>query len=268
LADRENPTSEASVRSLRLLLILEEAAKIGMPATPTEINRGIGLPKQTLHRMFSSLEDQGFLQREHDGRTYSPGRRMRAMATGIIASTRGNAARLAVMRSLSEDIGETCNLSIPDGDRMLYVDRIETQWPLRIRLQVGSKVPLHCTASGKLYLSQLSKNQLRRVIGNIRLDKQTSKTLTDPAVLSNEIDYIRAKGYSWDNEEFIDGMIALAVPIKDYAGRFVSSLSFHAPTQRLPFVKAHEHLERLSAAAGELGLMLNDAEIEGEGSAG
>jgi len=258
LTDDDKPGAEASLRSLRLLLILEEVAKIGMPATPTEINRGIGLPKQTLHRMFASLENQGFLQREHDGRSYSPGRRMRALATGVIASVRSNAGRLAVMRTLSEDIGETCNLSIPDGDRMLYVDRAETQWPLQIRLKTGSKVPLYCTASGKLFLSQLSKAKLRRVIDNIELGKQTSKTLTDRAALTNEIDYIRSKGYSWDNEEFVDGMVALAVPIRDQAGRFVSSLSFHAPTQRLPFARAHQHLERLTAAAGELSSMLAD----------
>ncbi|MEM9443283.1 MAG: IclR family transcriptional regulator [Pseudomonadota bacterium] len=243
---------EASLRSLRLLLILEEVAKVGVPATPTEINRSIGLPKQTLHRMFASLEAQGFLQREHDGRSYSPGLRMRSMAINTISSPGSRAARLAVMSQLAEDIGETCNLSIPDRNAMIYADRIETQWPLRIQLPIGTRVPLHCTASGKLYLSTLSKIQLGRILSNTRLEQRTSKTLTDKEALFVEIDRIRGNGYSEDNEEFMDGMIALAVPIHDMEERFVSALAFHAPTPRLPFANAHQHLDRLRAAAAEL----------------
>jgi DNA-binding IclR family transcriptional regulator len=256
VVDDDKEPSDTSLRSLRLLLILEEVARIGVPVTPTEVNRTIGLPKQTLHRMFASLEGQGFLQREHDGRTYAPGRRLRAMATGVVASIWNSAARVAIMSSLADDIGETCNLAIPDRNGMLYVDRVETKWPLQIRLQVGSKVPLHCTASGKLFLSTLSKAQLRRVLANLKLEKLTSKTMTDPKAITNEIDYIRTKGYSWDNEEMVEGMIALAVPIKDERGRFVSSLSFHAPTQRLTFASAHQYLDRLHAAAFELSQIL------------
>ena len=247
---------EASLRSFRLLLILEEVAKVGEPATPTEINRSIGLPKQTLHRMFASLEAQGFLQREHDGRSYSPGLRMRSMAINTISSPGSRDARQAVMSRLAEDIGETCNLSIPDRNGMIYADRIETEWPLRIQLPIGTKVPLHCTASGKLYLSTLSKAQLDRVLNNSKLEKRTSKTLTTKEALSNEIDQIRVKGFSEDNEEFIEGMIALAVPIKGRDGRFLSALAFHAPTPRMPFSAARQHLDRLRDAAAELAHIL------------
>jgi len=247
---------ETSLRSLRLLLILEEVAKIGVPATPTEINRSIGLPKQTLHRMFTSLEAQGFLQREHDGRSYSPGLRMRSMAINTISSPGSRAARLAIMSRLAADIGETCNLSIPDQNAMIYADRVETEWPLRIQLPIGTKVPLHCTASGKLYLSTLPSTQLDRILSNTKLEKRTSKTLTDQEALSVEIDRIRAKGFSEDNEEFMEGMIALAVPINDQQGRFLSALAFHAPTPRMPFAAAHQHLDRLRDAANELAKLL------------
>ncbi len=256
--DEERP--ETSLRSLRLLLILEEVAKAGVPSTPTEINRTIGLPKQTLHRLFASLEAQGFLQREHDGRSFSPGQRMRSMAINTISSPGSRAARLAVMSRLADDIGETCNLSIADRNAMIYVDRIEAEWPLRIQLSIGARVPLHCTASGKLYLSTMSRTQLNRVLSNARLEPHTTRTLTDKAALSAEVDRIRANGYSEDNEEFIDGMVALAVPINDEDGRFVSALAFHAPTPRMPFSRAHEHLGRLREAADELQrLLIEDA---------
>ena len=260
MVDENMERPEASLRSLRLLLILEEVAKVGVPTTPTEINRSIGLPKQTLHRMFASLESQGFLQREHDGRSYSPGLRMRSIAINTISSPGSRAARLAIMSRLAEDIGETCNLSIPDRNAMIYADRIETEWPLRIQLPIGTRVPLHCTASGKLYLSTLPRSQLDRIINNTKLERRTSKTLIARETLSDEIDRIRSKGFSEDNEEFIEGMIALAVPINDQQGRFLSALAFHAPTPRMPFTAAHMHLDRLRDAANELAqLLMEDA---------
>ncbi len=69
---------------------------------------------------------------------------------------------------------------------MLYVDRVETKWPLQIRLQIGSKVPLHCKASGKLFLSTLSKAQLRRVLSNLKLEKYSSKTMIDPKAITTK----------------------------------------------------------------------------------
>ncbi|MCH9806331.1 MAG: IclR family transcriptional regulator [Alphaproteobacteria bacterium] len=237
---------------MRHLLILEEVARVGIPMTPTEINRKIGLPKQTLHRLFTNLEEDGFLQREHDGRSYSPGPRLRAMATGVMSSTRVRAARLAVMKALSKDIGETCNLVLPGRHAMIYLDRVETDWPLRVQLPIGTEVPLHCTASGKLYLSTLSKARLQRILNAGGFEKKTERTLTDPAELSAELDRVRRKGYAQDNEEFIDGMVALAAPVKDAAGRMVCSLAFHAPTPRMTLSVAHTHLNRLRAAADEL----------------
>lgn len=140
-----DPDQVANVRgSMRHLLILEEVARIGVPVTPTEINRSIGLPKQTLHRIFASLEEEGFLQRDYDGRSYSPGHRFRTMAMGVISSTRVRTARLAVMKALSQKIGETVNLVIPGRHAMIYLDRVETDWPLRVQLPIGRRFP--CTA--------------------------------------------------------------------------------------------------------------------------
>jgi len=237
---------------MRLLAILEEIARLGVPATPTEVNKAIGIPKQTLHRLFGTLEEHGYLQRDHDGRSYSPGPKLRAMAIGVVSSTRVRAARLAVMNALSKDIGETCNLVLPGRHSMIYLDRVETDWPLRIMLPIGSEVPLHCTASGKLYLSTLSNTRLKRILNAGGFEKKTERTLTDPDSLTEEISKIRKAGYSQDNEEFMEGMIALAVPVKDAQKRMVCSLAFHAPTPRMSLEDARSHLDRLRNAADEL----------------
>ena len=111
--------------TLRLLLVIEQIAEAGVPVTPTEVNARIGLPKPTIHRLFNTLEAEGFLQRDMDGRTYSPGPRLRRMAGGILSSLRIRTARQAILRRLSREIGETCNISLPDRDAMIYLERVD-----------------------------------------------------------------------------------------------------------------------------------------------
>lgn len=242
--------------NLRLLNIIEAVTREGGPVLPAEIGAALALPKPTIHRLFQTLEDAGYLQREPDGRCFSIGPRMRALATGVLSTSRMRTPRLAVMAALSREIGETCNLAIPDRGAMLYLDRVETEWPLRIQLPVGSRVPLHCTASGKLHLSTLAPAHLERFLGNDPLAAYTANTLTCPAALRAEIAAIRDAGHACDHEEFIAGMIAIAVPLRDGFGRMPASLSFHAPTQRMPMDAALAHLPRLRAAAGELSMLL------------
>lgn len=251
-------SSDTIPTNLRLLLVLEEVARAGVPVTPTDVNFQLGLPKPTIHRLFATLEDEGFLQHDIDGRAYSPGHRFRHMATGVLSSLRIRAARLAVLRKLSATVGETCNIALPDRDAMIYLERIETEWPLRIQLPIGTTVPFYCTASGKMYLSTLPKSHLARYATSETLKANTDNTITDPDTLIQAIDNVRKNGYSLDNEEFMDGMIAAAVPILDGNGRMVATLSFHAPTIRFSIEKALEFLPALRSAAADLASLLND----------
>lgn len=246
--------------NLRLLLVLEEMAEAGVPVTPTEVNQSLGLPKPTIHRLFTTLENEGFIQREIDGRGYSPGRRMRRMSTGILSSLRIRTARVAILAKLAEDIGETSNIAIADRDAMVYLDRVETKWPLRIQLPVGTRVPFYCTASGKMYLSSLDRRHLRNYALATQLDARTPTTITDPDALIEEALEARERGYSTDNAEFMEDMIAVAVPILDGNGRLVSTLSFHAPAQRLSMSDAIAHVDRLKDAALRLSGLLSEGD--------
>ncbi len=236
--------------NMRLLLLLEEVAATGVPVTPTEVNSRLGLPKPTIHRLFATLEEAGFLQRDIDGRSYSPGRRLRHMSVDILSSLRIRTARLAVLNALASEVGETCNVATPDRDAMIYLDRVETKWPLRIQLPVGTSVPLHCTASGKMYLSSLQPSHLEQYLGAAHLEEMTPQTITDPVKLAERLSQIKEQGYSTDNAEFMEDMVACAVPILDGRGRLVSTLSIHAPTQRMSLddVKAHVPLMHETAA--------------------
>ncbi|WP_417727837.1 IclR family transcriptional regulator [Roseovarius sp.] len=238
--------------NLRLLMVIEEIARAGVPITPTEINAALGLPKPTIHRLFATLEEEGFLQRDLDGRSYSPGPRLRTLAGGVLSSLRIRTARQAILQQLSREIGETCNITLPDRDAMIYLERVETQWPLRIQLPIGTRVPFYCTASGKMYLSTLTRSHLMRYLAATELKARTPNTLTEPNALLAEIQQVRDQGYSLDREEFMQDMIALAVPIFDVNDRLMATLAFHAPTQRFSVDKALQYLGAMRQASLDL----------------
>ncbi len=238
--------------NLRLLILLEEVARAGAPVTPTSLCDALGLPKPTVHRLLHTAETEGFLQRDVDGRSYGPGRRMRRLSINTLSSQRVRTERLRIMKDLAETVGETCNLAAPGRDGMVYIDRVETHWPLRIQLPVGTQVPFHSTASGKMYLCSLRPDKLDRLLSTVTLERRTAHTLTNAQSLRDELLKTQQQGYSVDDEEFMDGMAAVAVPICDDRGRLLTTLSIHAPVQRHDVNGLLTHLSALQQAAARL----------------
>lgn len=238
--------------NLRLLMVMEEVARRGVAVKPSDLIDALGLPKPTVHRLLQTAEAEGFLQRDLDGRSYGPGRRLRALAVSTMSAEHLRTARLTILRGVAEQIGETCNLATPDREGMTYLDRVETEWPLRIQLPIGTQVPFHCTASGKMYLSTLRPNILRSILATRPLERHTDATLTDIDKLRAELDLTRERGYSTDNEEFMDGMTALAVPVLDGQGKLLATLSAHAPMQRRTLAELADYLPALRKGAADL----------------
>jgi|TARA_B110000908_G_C10228405_1_gene439236 DNA-binding IclR family transcriptional regulator len=250
--DDDSADDKAIPTNLRLLFLLEELAQVGVPTTPTAANEVLGLPKPTIHRLFHTLENEGFLQRDIDGRSYAPGARLRRLAGSVLSTSRIRMVRQTILNALAEDVGETCNIAMPERHTMIYLDRVETKWPLRIQLPIGTEVPFHCTASGKMYLSSLKPRLFNKYLSIASLEAQTEHTLIDPKAFKAEIEVIRERGYATDNEEFMEGMVAVAVPLLDAQSRLMSTLSIHAPTQRVTLDDLKQHLPRLQSAAVEL----------------
>jgi len=256
--DRMVETKGQIPTNLRLLLLIEEVARSGLPMSPSALSDALELPKPTVHRLLATAEAEGFLQRDVDGRSFGPGKRLRHLSANTLSSQRIRTERLMVMQSLAQDVGETCNLAAAGRYGMVYLDRVETHWPLRIQLPVGTQVPFHCTASGKMYLSSLRPEKLNRLLKALDLGARTKRTLTTAKALRAELARTQKRGYSTDNEEFMDGMTAIAVPICDNLGRLVTTLSLHAPNQRKDIEGFKPHLPRLRMAAKELEALIQD----------
>jgi DNA-binding IclR family transcriptional regulator len=174
------------------------------------------------------------------------------LAINTISSEHLRTARLAILKGVAEEIGETCNIATPDREGMTYLDRVETKWPLRIQLPIGTQVPFHCTASGKMYLSTLRPATLNSLLSARILERQTDKTITSPEELRNELQKTRDRGYSTDDEEFMTSMAAIAVPIQSRQKRLLATLSVHAPVQRHSLSEIVGFLDPLQRAATSL----------------
>jgi DNA-binding IclR family transcriptional regulator len=243
------PAQVTTSISERALLMLEIIASADSAPTLNDLMAATRLPKATAHRFVSLLERLGFARRSFDGKRYEVGHRLTSLAIQAMQHSLQSAPRRAILTALVNEIGETCNLNMLDGLQMIYLDRVESNWPLQYRLTIGSHVPLHCTASGKLFLS-LSPVSLRRSLFAMRsLERHTPRTITDPKALEAALDKIKKTEIGTDNEEFIEGMTATAVPVRDQSGKICATIAVHGPVNRLPFSRAMALVPSLRKAA-------------------
>jgi IclR family transcriptional regulator, acetate operon repressor len=249
----ETPIVEAAAgsgssaeRSLALLSLL---AREGRVLSLADLAAQLALPKGTAHRICTQLLAAGFLARDVEERFYSVGPALRQLAFDTLNHGVVRGLRHEVLSELVRQVDETCNFTTLDGLQVLYLDRVEAKWPLRLTLDVGSHVPLHCTASGKLFLSQMPRESRDQAIDGLTLTRMTRNTIVSAARLRAECDAIAARGHSCDAEEFIAGLIAVAVPVRDAAGVVRAAIAVHAPTARMSLDDALARLAALQAAA-------------------
>ncbi|MEO7399616.1 MAG: IclR family transcriptional regulator [Polaromonas sp.] len=238
--------------TLRLFSLLEAIATKDQMFSLQALAEEIHIPKPTLHRMLQQLEAAGLLERSADGRHYGTGARLRRLAENLLLNDILHGARHAVLRHLVDEIGESCNLTALTGSEVIYLDRVETAAPLRFYLHPGSRVPAHCSASGKVFLSDMTPSQRQRLLGHAPLEAYTPKTLTNMAQLEAEIKQIKRQGFALDNEEFLPGLLCVAVLVPNASGRSNLCVAVQAPIMRLTLEKALHLLPALQRAAEAL----------------
>jgi DNA-binding IclR family transcriptional regulator len=248
--------------ALRLFGLLEVIAARDQRHALQDLVEATGLPKPTLHRMLQQLETAGLLQREGDGRHYGIGTRLRRLSENLLLNDSLHGARHTVLRQLVEEVGESCNITALSGSEVVYLDRVETAAPLRFYLHSGSRVPVHCSASGKIFLAQMSAAQRRRLLANAPLDAYTPGTLTDLAQIEHEVARVRKDGFALDQEEFLPGLLCIATLVPSAEGPSNLCVAVQAPVVRLDAAKAKLLLPALQRAARALSRIDADAEAD------
>lgn len=239
----------------RTLAVLDHVTQAAVPPGLMDIANALNLPKATASRLCANLEAQHWLVR-HEDRSFSPGPRLMRLALSALQSDLRQALRHQVLADLVKLLDETCNFTVLDGTQVRYLDRVETHWPLRMQLEVGSRVPLHATASGKLFLAYMTPTRRAAVLQHLTLNACTPHTITQLPQLERECAQIQAQGFSCDREEFMLGMIAVAVPVLDAEGTCRAGLAVHAPAARMSLAQAQAALPQLRDTAVALGALM------------
>lgn len=222
---------QSLVRALSLLNRIAESQNGG--ATLTDLAQEVGLPASTAHRLLITLEQEGYVRFNNEGRLWSIG--AQAFMTGcafIKARSLATVARPHLHR-LMEDSGETVNLAVEDNGQMVYLAQVECRELMRVFAQPGTRVPMHCSAVGKAMFSAASDKGTSRILHQHGMPRLTVKTITSPSALRIQLGHVREKGYALDDEEHAVGLRCIAAPIRDDTEDAIAALSISGPMVRI-----------------------------------
>jgi len=238
--------------ALRAFAMLEAIVNAPGPMSLDELTSELKLPKPTVFRIVTMLKEADLLLRESAGKRYVAGPRLLSFG---IDMWRSNTLRVQWHRALEDTVaecGECCNLTLLEGNQVLYIDRVETSHPLRLHLDPGTRVPLHCTASGKLFLSQMSPEDAKRTLGDEPYERFTSKTIVSFGKLQLELEKVRKTGVGTHDSELFNDSVAIAVPVLGRKGEIVAAVAMHAPSSRASIDTCLGFIDSLRKAASTI----------------
>jgi DNA-binding IclR family transcriptional regulator len=241
----------------RALGILDLLWKEGPELTLVELTERLGLNKSTVRRLIKVLEQYRFIEQSPRNGKYRLGLKLFEMGSSVMAHLDLRERARPYLERLVFEAGETAHLCILDEGEVVYLEKVETQRTVRIPSSVGRRNPAHCTAVGKAILAFLPENELGDVIQKRGLRAYTRNTITTLAQLKRDLQLVRQRGYSLDNEEIEEGLKCIGAPVRDYSGKVIASVSIAGPAFRLTKDKiaalAQAVVETAHALSTELG---------------
>ncbi|MGE5337118.1 MAG: IclR family transcriptional regulator [Gemmatimonadota bacterium] len=245
-------SNQSNAAALRAFRVLDHVASHQDGCSAAQLVTALALPKQTVHRIIAQLQLAGLLIREPGTRRVQLGARLTRFAENVLIHGQASRERHAILKALVDDIGETCNLTALAGTDIVYLDRVETAWPLRVMLAPGSHVPLHATATGKLLLSLLPKSQRERLLRVLPLRPMTTATIVDVKSLRRELEETRSRRIGINRNEHLSGLIAVAVPVMLDRQRACAAVAVQAPVGRMNLDDLLAFVPRMREAAVQI----------------
>lgn len=230
-----NGEESKSVQSVeRALHIIEALAEYGEPMHLADLSARVNLKPSTVHRLLGTLMLRNFVTQDEHSR-YKLG--LKLFYIGKAATYAMDIKNIAApfMQELLKKCNETVNLAILDQGEVVYIDQLESNNMVIVRMfaRVGSRGPAHCTGSGKVLLADLSRNSLSNYLASADLKKFTGNTITDPDMLTRELEQVASNNYALDLEEREEGVRCVAAPIKNHENRVIAAISVSGPSMRM-----------------------------------
>lgn len=214
--------------------LLDELAAHSDPVSLKELSLATALHPSTAHRILNDMVVGRFVDRGETPGTYRLGMRLLELGNLVKGRLSVREAAIEPMRELHRKTGQTVNLSVRQGDEIVYIERsFSERSGMQVVRAIGGRAPLHLTSSGKLFLAHDDPRIVRSYATRTGLAGHTRNSLTDLTKLERELSLVRARGYARDNEELEPGVRCIAAGIRDDSGRLVAGLSVSAPADRM-----------------------------------
>ena len=233
-------------RAMKVLALVAEADGLSL----SEVADGAGLPASTVYRMLTTLEAHGMVEFDGADQLWSVGVGAFRIGSGFLRRRRLADRARGVMQRLTAETGETANLGVAEDDGVVFVSQVETHEAIRAFFRPGTRSTFHASGIGKAILAHLSEERVAAAIRRGGLTRFTDRTLGSMAALKTDLEAVRARGFSIDDEERFPGMRCVAAPIFNEFGEPIAGISISGPTVRVTPERAAQFGPLVAEAAG------------------
>lgn len=217
----------------------------------SELASELNIGKSTVSRLLSTLASQGYVRKDIETQKYSLGFKVLSLYGILISHLEILKEARPIMEKLSEVTLESIQIAELEDSQIIYIDQIQSKHPVHILAHIGRINPIHCTSSGKLLLAYQNEETIKKLLSTEFLS-YTPHTITDPNILLEELSLIRREGFCISTNEFVEGVISLSAPIRDYKKNVIAAISIVGPTQRIDGKNVFKYLEKLLSSAKEI----------------
>ena len=239
------------VRTVRILEVLSKAGSINLE----NLARETDLPKATLLRFLNTLSCLVSVCRD-DADRYSLTLKLFSIASRALAHSDLIGKARPFAKELCQSLGETVHMGILEGDQAVYVLKEESSYTLRMYSRIGKSIPLYCTAIGKIFLSEMTPEDLQNYLRSHTLKPYTSRTVGSVDALRQQLELIRQRGWSIDDQEHEDNIMCIASPVRDYTGSVVAAMSVSWPLFRFNQADFEKIVEEITNATDALSAIM------------
>ncbi len=231
-----------------------------------EVAQALRMPRSTTYRLLSRIAEAGFLDLDAPAGRYRLGIKLASLGAVAQRSTTLQRAAHPVLRRLAAEAHETATVMVRAGWEGITIDAAISMQPLMVPGLLGTRMPLHASAGGKVLLAWMSDTERRTVVRSA-LEVHTPHTIIDPDALGVELQRVKAQGYSTVRGEWAEGVYAAAAPIRNYARTVVGAITIGGPRARVTDERLEELVQMVTAAAAQVSAAIGFAGDQGDARA-
>lgn len=241
--------------TIKVFHVLETLCE-GNAAGVTELSNQLDIKPSSVHRFLSVLRGMGYVDKNESTGKYYATMKVSRLGTAVKSKTSLLAVARPHMEALCESLLETVNIAVFAQNNVVVIDRVQSAETLRTYIVVGRHLPAYCTAFGKIFLSFMPPASFVKYLAEVTLEPLTDRTITDHKALALELEKVRRRGYSIDNQELDDNVRCIAAPIWDDTAQLVAALSVSAPVNRFKMVRIKSIAKTLLNASAAISARL------------